>query len=102
MCRSIHTLHNLAPPATDEDVRAAALQFVRKVSGSPRPSRANQAAFERAVDEVARATRDLLATLTTSAAPRDRQGPPVRDGARATRRRAAVAPNPATSPSATA
>ncbi len=72
MCRNIRTLHNYAPPATDDEVRAAALQFVRKLSGSTRPSRANEAAFERAVDEVARASRTLLDALVTTAPPRDR------------------------------
>lgn len=72
MCRSIKTLHNLAPPATDEELRAAALQFVRKLAGSTRPSRANQAAFDIAVDRVAEAARELLDALVTSAPPRDR------------------------------
>lgn len=72
MCRNIRTLHNFSPPATDDEVRAAALQFVRKLSGSTRPSRANAAAFERAVDEVALAARTLLAALVTTAPPRDR------------------------------
>jgi hypothetical protein len=72
MCRSIKTLHNFAPPATDEEVRASALQFVRKLSGFTRPSRANEPAFTRAVDEVAEAARRLLDSLVTSAAPRDR------------------------------
>ena len=72
MCRNIKTLHNFAPPATDEEVRASALQFVRKLSGFTRPSRANAPAFDRAVDEVTRVARDLLETLVTSAPPRDR------------------------------
>lgn len=72
MCRSIRTLANVAPPASDDEVRAAALQFVRKLSGTTRPSRANQAAFERAVDEVAAAARRLLDSLVTSAPPRTR------------------------------
>jgi hypothetical protein len=72
MCRSIKTLHNFAPPATDEEVRASALQFVRKLSGFTRPSRANEPAFVRAVDEVAEAARRLLDSLVTTAAPRDR------------------------------
>ena len=72
MCRNIRTLFNFEPPATDDEVRAAALQYVRKVSGAPRPSAANAAAFEQAVDEVAAATRALLDALVTSAAPRDR------------------------------
>lgn len=72
MCRNIRTLHNFEPPATDDEIRAAALQFVRKISGFSAPSRANEAAFARAVDEVASASRRLLAGLSTSAAPRDR------------------------------
>ena len=73
MCRNIHVLHNLAPATTDDEVHAAALQYVRKVSGSAKPSQANQAAFERAVVEVAHATRHLLDDLVTSAPPRDRE-----------------------------
>lgn len=72
MCRNIRTLYNFDPPATDAEVRAAALQFVRKLSGFSRPSRANEAAFERAVDEVAGAARRLLDELVTGAEPRDR------------------------------
>jgi hypothetical protein len=72
MCRNIRTLHNFAPPATDGEIRASALQFVRKVSGFPRPSKANELAFSRAVDEVARVARELLDSLVTSAPPRDR------------------------------
>ena len=73
MCRSIKTLANFTPPATDEEIRAAALQFVRKLSGTARPSRANEAAFERAVDEVTAAAQRLIASLQTSAAPRSRE-----------------------------
>lgn len=73
MCRNIHVLHNLAPATTDDEVRAAALQYVRKVSGSAKPSQANTAAFERAVEEVAHATRHLLDELVTTAPPRDRE-----------------------------
>ena len=73
MCRNIRTLHNFAPPATDEEVQAAAVQFVRKVSGSTRPSQANQEVFDRAVREVADATRRLLDGLTTTAPPKDRE-----------------------------
>jgi hypothetical protein len=73
MCRNIRTLFNFAPPATDEEVRAAALQFVRKLSGYNAPSKANEAAFERAVDQVAAAARELLDSLVTSASPRDRE-----------------------------
>ena len=72
MCRSIKTLFNFEPPATEEEIRAASLQFVRKVSGFTRPSQANQAAFDRAVDEVAQAARRLLDGLTTTAPPKDR------------------------------
>ncbi len=73
MCRNIKTLHNYAPPATDEEMRASALQYVRKLSGTSKPSQANQAAFERAVAEVHAATQRLLAELVTSAAPRTRE-----------------------------
>jgi hypothetical protein len=73
MCRSIHTLYNYEPPATEEEVRAAALQYVRKISGFSKPSRANEEAFERAVDAVANASSRLLAELVTTAAPRDRE-----------------------------
>ena len=73
MCRNIRTLHNFAPPATREEVEAAALQYVRKVSGSTRPSQANQQAFDAAVAEVTAATQRLLDRLTTSAPPRDRE-----------------------------
>ena len=73
MCRSIRTLHNFTPPATDSEVRAAAVQFVRKISGSTKPSQANSAAFDEAVEEVTRATRRLVDSLTTSAAPRTRE-----------------------------
>jgi hypothetical protein len=72
MCRSIHPLFNFEPPATEDEVHAAALQFVRKVSGSTRPSRVNEEAFERAVDEIAEATHRLLDGMTTTAPPRDR------------------------------
>lgn len=73
MCRNIKTLANFEPPATDDEVRASALQFVRKLSGTTRPSRANEAVFERAVDEVTAAARSLLASLETNAAPRNRE-----------------------------
>ncbi len=73
MCRNIKTLANFAPPATDDEIRASALQFVRKLSGSNRPSRANEAAFERAVDEVADAAQRLIHSLSTSAPPRNRE-----------------------------
>ena len=73
MCRNIKTLHNFAPPATDEEIRASAIQFVRKLGGFTRPSKANEAAFDRAVDRVTGAARDFLASLVTHAPPRDRQ-----------------------------
>jgi hypothetical protein len=73
MCRAIKTLHNFAPPATDDEIRASSVQFVRKLSGFTRPSKANEAAFARAVDDVAHAARTLLAALVTNAPPRDRE-----------------------------
>jgi hypothetical protein len=72
MCRNIKTLANFAPPATDEEIRASALQFVRKLSGTTRPSRANEAAFNRAVEEVTASAQHLIHSLTTTAAPRNR------------------------------
>jgi hypothetical protein len=72
MCRNIKTLHNFDPPATDDEIRASALQFVRKLSGTTRPSKANEAVFERAVDEVTDAARRLIHSLMTNAPPRDR------------------------------
>jgi hypothetical protein len=86
MCRNIKTLHNYEPPATEDEVRAAALQYVRKVSGSTKPSNANEAAFARAVDEVADATARLLAALVTTAQPRDREVEAARARERAVRR----------------
>jgi hypothetical protein len=73
MCRAIKTLHNFSPRATDEEIRASSLQFVRKLSGFTKPSRTNEAAFNRAVDEVAHAAQHLLESLVTNAAPRDRE-----------------------------
>jgi hypothetical protein len=73
MCRAIKTLYNFAPPATEEEIRASSLQFVRKLSGFTKPSKANDAAFARAVDEVAAAARTLIGSLVTSAPPRDRE-----------------------------
>jgi hypothetical protein len=73
MCRNIKTLHNFEPPATEDEIRASALQFVRKLSGFARPSRANRVAFDRAVDQVTAAARELLGTLVTNAPPRDRE-----------------------------
>ena len=72
MCRNIRTLHNFKPPATAEEIRASAVQFVRKLSGFTRPSKANEAAFDRAADLVADAAQELLAALVTNAPPRDR------------------------------
>jgi hypothetical protein len=89
MCRNIRTLHNFEPPASDDEVRAAALQYVRKVSGSTKPSRANAEAFERAVDEVALATSKLLDRLVTSAPPKDRETEAIKRRARSAERFAA-------------
>jgi hypothetical protein len=86
MCRNIKTLHNFEPPATEDEIEAAALQFVRKVSGSNKPSKANEAAFERAVQEVATTTRRLLDELVTTATPRDREVEAARARARAEKR----------------
>jgi hypothetical protein len=72
MCRAIKTLHNFTPPATEEEIRASSVQFVRKLSGFTRPSRANEPAFSRAVDQVTQAARELLDSLVTTAPPRDR------------------------------
>jgi hypothetical protein len=83
MCRNIRTLHNFEPPATADEVEAAALQYVRKVSGSTRPSLANQAAFDQAVADVADATRRLLDHLTTTAPPKDREVEAAKARARA-------------------
>jgi hypothetical protein len=91
MCRNIKTLHNFEPPATEEEVRAAALQYVRKVSGAQKPSKANEAAFGRAVDDVAATTRWLLAELVTHAPPRDREVEAARARARAEKRFGAAA-----------
>jgi hypothetical protein len=90
MCRNIHTLFNFEPPATDEEVRASALQYVRKVSGFTKPSQANEQAFERAVDEVAAASRRLLDGLVTTAAPKDREVEAERVRTRAAKRYAAA------------
>jgi hypothetical protein len=86
MCRNIRPLHNFEPPATDAEVRDAALQFVRKVSGSSRPSAANQEVFDRAVASVAAATHDLLDSLVTSAPPKDREIEAAKARARAAKR----------------
>lgn len=86
MCRSIKTLHNFKPPATEEEIRASAVQFVRKLSGFTRPSKANEAAFDRAVDDVARAAHALLDSLVTTAPPRDRSVEAAKARARAAER----------------
>ena len=86
MCRNIHVLHNLAPATTSDEVRAAALQYVRKVSGSTRPSQANQAAFDRAVEEIAHATEHLLADLVSSAPPKSREEEAAKARARSAKR----------------
>jgi hypothetical protein len=83
MCRNIRTLHNFEPPATEDEVHAAALQFVRKVSGTTKPSQANQAAFDAAVLEIAATTRHLLEHLTTSAPPKNREVEAAKARARA-------------------
>ena len=89
MCRNIRTLHNFDPPATSDEVRAAALQYVRKVSGSTKPSKANAAVFERAVDEIAHITAHLLDDLVTAAPPKDREVEAAKARARAAKRFAA-------------
>ena len=89
MCRNIRQLHNFAPPATDDEVRAAALQYVRKISGSSKPSAANAQAFERAIDAVAAASSQLLEQLVTSAPPKDREVEAAKARARTAQRYAA-------------
>ena len=89
MCRNIRTLHNFEPPASQEEIRAAAIQYVRKVSGATRPSKANEAAFERAVEAVTAVTTELLDALVTNAAPRDREIEAAKARARAAKRYAA-------------
>lgn len=86
MCRSIKTLFNFEPPVTDEEIRAASLQFVRKVSGFSKPSKANEAAFHSAVDEIAAVSRNLLSSLETNAPPRDREEEAAKARARAAQR----------------
>ena len=90
MCRNIRTLYNFEPAASDDEVHAAALQYVRKISGFTKPSRANEEAFNRAVEEVAHASRHLLAHLTTTAAPKSREVEAARAKARAQQRFAAA------------
>ena len=89
MCRNIRTLHNFEPPATEEEIRASALQYVRKVSGSTKPSQTNAAAFERAVDDVAAVTSRLLGELVTTAPPKDREVEAAKLRERAAKRYAA-------------
>jgi len=89
MCRNIRELHNFAPPATEDEIRAAALQYVRKVSGSTKPSKANEAAFERAVEAVEQATVRLLDELVTAAPPKDREVEAAKARARSAQRYAA-------------
>jgi hypothetical protein len=86
VCRNIRTLFNFEPPATEDEIRAASLQFVRKISGFSKPSRANEAAFDAAVDDIARISRRLLLALETPAEPKDRQVEAARAKARATQR----------------
>ncbi len=86
MCRNIHTLHNFDPPATGDEVQAAALQYVRKVAGSTKPSKTNQAAFDEAVAAIAHATQHLLDHLTTSAPPKDRAAEAAKARARSSQR----------------
>lgn len=86
MCRNIRTLFNFEPPATKEEIRAASLQFVRKLSGTTRPSKANERVFEQAIDEVAEAAERLISSLVTSAPPRDREVEAARARERATKR----------------
>jgi hypothetical protein len=89
MCRNIRTLHNFEPAASDDEVRAAALQYVRKISGSTRPSKANEAAFDHAVEAVAAASAELLASLSTTAPPKNREVEAEKARARARHRVAA-------------
>ena len=90
MCRNIRVLYNFQPPTTDEEVRAAALQYVRKVSGMTKPSQANEAVFYRAVDEIAHLTEHLLADLVTTAPPKDREAEAEKRKARSVKRFAAA------------
>jgi hypothetical protein len=86
MCRNIKTLYNFEPPAMEEEIYRSSLQFVRKLSGFTRPSKANQVAFDRAVDKVSRAARELLETLVTNAPPRDREVEAIKARARSAER----------------
>ena len=91
MCRNIKTLHNFKPPATEEEIRASSLQFVRKLSGFTKPSKANELAFNRAVEQVAQAARELLDSLVTNAPPRDREVEAAKARARSAERFQATA-----------
>jgi hypothetical protein len=93
MCRNIKTLHNFKPPATEEEIRASSLQFVRKLSGFTRPSKTNEAAFDRAVEQVSDAARELLESLVTNAPPRDREVEAARARARTNARFHSPPPN---------
>lgn len=92
MCRNIKMLHNFKPPATEEEIRASSLQFVRKLSGFNKPSKTNEIAFNRAVDQVAQAARELLDSLVTTAPPRDRQVEAAKARARSAERFGSTAP----------
>jgi hypothetical protein len=92
MCRNIKMLHNFKPPATEEEIRASSLQFVRKLSGVNKPSKANEEVFNRAVDQVAQAARELLDSLVTTAPPRDREVEAARARARSAERFGSAAP----------
>jgi hypothetical protein len=96
MCRNIKTLHNFKPPATDEEIRASSLQFVRKLSGFTRPSKANELAFNRAVDQVTKAAHELLQSLVTNAPPRDRETEASKARARTANRFRSTEATPAT------
>jgi hypothetical protein len=96
MCRNIKTLHNFKPPATEEEVRASSLQFVRKLSGFTKPSKANEFAFDRAVDQVAQAAHELLQSLVTNAPPRDREVEVLKARARTANRFRSSESSPAT------
>ena len=95
MCRNIKTLHNFKPPATEEEIRASSLQFVRKLSGFTKPSQANEAVFNRAVEQVAQAARELLESLVTNAPPRDREIEAIKARARSANRFGVAENNPA-------
>ena len=86
MCRNIKTLHNFEPPATDEEIHASSLQFVRKLAGFTRPSKANEVAFDRAVDQVSKTARELIDSLITNAQPRDRETEALKARARSAER----------------